>query len=318
MPEYTGKTNAAIRYFIDNPTATTHDCIRQLKGVSGRTARRARRYVLDNKIVGDGTITNCALPKILMFDIETLPIKAYTWDIGKVYLNPGNIIQDWCVLSWAARWLFDPYVESDVLSPEEAVMHDDTRILRGIWDLIDKSDIVCAHNGKYFDIRKLNARFIRSGFGPPMPYQVIDTFTESRKTFAFSSASLDYINKYLGNRRKIHTDFALWKACDRGEQDALDKMVEYNIGDVYALEEAYLILRPWIKSHPNVGAYVEAETTLCPTCGSDDLDMRGNDYYTQVGQYEAFRCCTCGAIGRLRKTLIDKGRRDVLGVSVAR
>jgi hypothetical protein len=63
-----------------------------------------------------------------------------------------------------------------------------------------------------------------------------------------------------------------------------------------ALEELYLKLRPWIKSHPNLGLYVEGE--VCPTCGSDQITWKGK-YRTPAGEYKTFRC-ECGAIGRSR------------------
>ena len=43
-------------------------------------------------------------PKILYFDIETLPIEAYVWDTFQVNIPAEAIKRDWCVLSWAAQW----------------------------------------------------------------------------------------------------------------------------------------------------------------------------------------------------------------------
>ena len=59
-------------------------------------------------------------PKILYFDIETLPIIAYTWRTWDVTIHNEQIIKDWCVLSWAAQWEGGE-VFGDVLTPSEAV-----------------------------------------------------------------------------------------------------------------------------------------------------------------------------------------------------
>jgi len=40
-------------------------------------------------------------PKILLFDIETAPILAYTWDIWDQNIALNQIKQDWFVLSWS-------------------------------------------------------------------------------------------------------------------------------------------------------------------------------------------------------------------------
>ena len=42
-------------------------------------------------------------------------------------------------------------------------------------ELIDKADIVIAHNGDKFDLRKLNTRFLFHELGTPSSYQSIDT-----------------------------------------------------------------------------------------------------------------------------------------------
>ena len=100
-------------------------------------------------------------PKILIFDIETMFMTVSVWGISfKQRIPADNIIEDWNALSWSAKWLFDSEIMSDVLTSEEAIARDDSRILKSIWKLLDESDIVIAHNGDKFDLRKLNARFI--------------------------------------------------------------------------------------------------------------------------------------------------------------
>ena len=47
-------------------------------------------------------------PKILVFDIETAPITAYTWGLHDQNIGLGQIKSDWYILSWAAKWYGDP------------------------------------------------------------------------------------------------------------------------------------------------------------------------------------------------------------------
>lgn len=254
--------------------------------------------------------------KVLILDIETSPMEVYTWGLYKQRISPNNVIKDWACLSWAAKWLCDSKIVSKSVNIREASAREDYRIIVDIWKLLDEADIVIAHNAKRFDIRKLNARFLQNGLKPPMPYQVIDTLVESRKAFAFSSNKLDYISNLVDGPAKDETTFDLWKRCVTGDKEALKEMEEYNRQDIVVLEDVYFAIRPWIKSHPNMGLYVESVEPVCPNCGNTDLTWRGH-YYTQAGRYRAFRCY-CGAIGRHRSTNIPKEIRPQMGRSTAR
>ena len=239
-----------------------------------------------------------ALPKILILDIETTPIAVWTWSLGNQYINPTSIIKDsngkyvdWYVLSWSAKWLYDNNVLSDVVTPEEARARDDKRIMMSIWKLLDQADIVIAHNGDKFDLRKLKARFISNAMVPPMPYKTIDTLKVARKEFAFSSNKQDYITKFLGLEEKLDTDFQLWVDCMNGNVEALERMEKYNRTDVVGLEEMYLKLRPYIKNHPNLA--VMMDDNVCSVCGSHSLVDTGKYYHTGASRYELFCCESC-------------------------
>jgi len=143
------------------------------------------------------------LPKILLFDIETALMEVYVWGLYKQYIPHTNIIKDesgnektWYCLSWAAKWLYDETMLSDIVTPDESIARDDSRILKSIWKLIDEADIVIAQNGDKFDIRKLNARFIVNEIYPPSPFRSVDTLKVARREFQFDSNSQDYLPKH--------------------------------------------------------------------------------------------------------------------------
>jgi len=250
--------------------------------------------------------------KILLFDIETTPMEVYVWGLfGNKYIQHGNIIKDWNVLSWSAKWLYDSKVMSEIQTPEDAINREDKNILKGIWELIEQADIVIAHNGDKFDLKKLNTRFQMNGYTPPAPYQSIDTLKVAKRSFAFSSNRLDYLGKFMTNKGKIETNFKLWTDCLRGDKKALKEMLRYNEEDVRLLEEVYMELVPWIKSHPNVGIYNDGE--VCPSCGSDDIQPNGGYYTTMVNQYESYRCGNCGSLSRkLKSELTAQDRKQLM------
>lgn len=279
------------------------------------SVRRYIRYLNRNT---ESTSKDEGFPKILIIDIETAPLMTTVWGVFKQRIPLENIQKEWFILSWSAKYLFDYEIMSDVLTPEEAVRNDDSRILKSIWNLIDEADIIIGHNVKKFDLRKLNARFIINDLMPPHPYRVIDTLLECKKYFAFTGYNLDYINKILGNKGKIHTSYKLWLKCISGDNDALKTMEKYNKNDVLITEDLYVAIRGWMKSHPNIALYYnEIEEEKCPTCGNKNLDWKGY-YYTTVGRFKSGRCNTCNAIFRSRQSDLTKEERKKLLTSVAR
>jgi uncharacterized Zn-finger protein len=259
------------------------------------------------------------LPKVLLFDIETSPLQAYIFQksVWKANVGSDQVISEWFMLCYSAKWLFDDKVISERLTGKEARDENDGRIVKGLWKLLDEADLVIAHNGDSFDVPNMNTRFIVHGLPPTSPYQTIDTMLVARKQFGFTHNSLNGLAKIFGFAPKLETDFDLWKRCVAGDDEALAYMQKYNIGDVEILEEVYMKLRPWIRSHPNLGLYVETDGAVCPNCGSEEIEWTDKFYYTQTGKYATFRC-KCGAFGRSRFTALSKSARKNLVVGLAK
>ena len=255
-------------------------------------------------------------PKILLFDIETSPMKVLTWGRWKqnIYLN--QTIDEWFMIAWSAKWLYDPNIMGSVLTPEEALNKDDSRITKEIWTLLDEADIIIGHNSKQFDTPKLNSRFIINGLTPPSPYRQIDTKEISARQFGFSSNKLDALAGYFNIEHKDDTNFQLWVDCLDGKQEALDYMLKYNKKDVAILEEVYLHLRPWAKNHPNLSVYLETHDTTCPYCASKNLHTTGDYHFTQVNKYEVLRCEDCGGISRKRLSSLTVNKKKNLVTSI--
>lgn len=254
--------------------------------------------------------------RILIFDIETSPMKAFVWRRWKQNIYLEQTISEWFMISWAAKWLGSQEILSECLTPEEILEESDDRITKQLWSLMDQADIVIAHNGKRFDVPKMNSRFILAGLPPTSPYIQIDTKEVAAKQFGFSSNKLDALAGYFNIEHKDDTDFDLWKRCIAGDQEALDYMETYNRKDVLILEQVYLKLRPWIKNHPNIGLYLEEDNMVCPTCGSNHLVEDNTFHYTSVNKYKVMRCTDCGAISRLRTTSYPKDKKKNLITSI--
>lgn len=244
--------------------------------------------------------------KILLWDAETSPLLCMTWGLYNQNINTDAIVQDWHFLSWSAKWLFSDEIHSDVLTSEEAKNHDDKRIIETLYSIINDADIVISHNGDRFDNVRLNTRIIYHNMKPLMPYQSIDTLKIAKNHFDFSSRKLDYINKYLGLPQKTDHNFDIWKKSYFGDAESLKKLKFYNIQDVRCLEDLFLKLRPFTRGLPNMNVYSEENVSICPSCGSNNLEMIGKFYYTSTGKYKQFECLDCGSYGRSRFTELSR------------
>jgi DNA polymerase elongation subunit (family B) len=259
--------------------------------------------------------------KILIFDIETAPLKAWVYQksVWKANIGSDKVISEWFMLTWSAKWLFEKKVMSDRLTSKEAINEDDKRIVKSLWKLLDEADIVIAHNGDNFDVPNLNTRFLLNDIPPPRLYQQIDTLRVAKKQFGFTHNNLDGLAKLFGFAPKEEVHFDLWVACREGEKRALMRMEDYNKRDVTLLEEVYLKLRPWIKGHPNLNLLIDDEDPRCPVCLSEDIHIDNNNYYmTGVSKFPVATCRSCGNSGRTRQSLVSKEKRKNMYVSIAR
>lgn len=257
-------------------------------------------------------------PKILLIDIETSLIKGRFWRTGKQYVGPDQIIDDWFIFGYSAKWLMADETMSDFVTAREAVKRDDKRVMVSAHKLISEADIIIGHNIKRFDMPKLKTRFFLNGLKPPMPYQLLDTLQVAYKEFAFSSAKLNYLGKIILSKEKLHTDYELWLKCEKGDQESLDYMEKYCKIDTELLEEVYIELRPWISSHPNLPVIIDAHDPCCPNCGSFEFTEDTGYYYTPQNRFEAIRCASCGAISHRKKSEITTEQRKVMLVPNAR
>lgn len=253
-------------------------------------------------------------PKTLILDIETAPILANVWRTWKENVGLEQIRADWYILSFSAKWLNAKKVFYYDQSKAEDI-EDDTALMAKMWDLLDQADFVVAHNGRKFDLKKINARFIMKGFPPPSPYVIIDTLDIAKANFAFTSNRLAYLTDALCEQKKLaHAQFPgfkLWKECLAGNKAAWAEMRRYNIQDTISLEELYLKLRGWDTNHPNVAALGDPDRITCPKCGSTHVIQKGYRH-TQVGRYARYQCQDCFGWSRGRAMLNTKEVRSNL------
>ena len=258
-------------------------------------------------------------PKILLIDIETAPILGYVWGLWENNVGLNQIKSDWYVLSWAAKWLDDPKVlYADLRGSKN--LENDKSLLQSIWRLLDDCDILITQNGKAFDTKKLNARFVLNGMKPPSSYRQIDTLLLAKKHFAFTSNKLEYMSDKLCTKYKKQVNrkfdgFRLWSECLKNNKEAWKEMEKYNRYDVLALEELYKKLQPWDNAI-NFDIYSDGIVEAC-NCGSLEL-VKNGFCYTASGRYQRYQCAKCGAETKGSKNLLSKEKKASLRRGVSR
>ena len=244
-------------------------------------------------------------PRVLIADIETSMMLGYFFGMWKQNIGVDCIIQDWNILSFSAKWLGSPTVLYQSLREQKNPVND-KGLCQSLHTILNNTDVVVAHNGKRFDMKKIRARMALNRMPPIPDVRIIDTLLESRKQFGFTSQTLMYLSDKFGPdglKKYDHGKFAgraLWIACQSGDQDAWDEMEAYNVPDVTSLEGVYLELRPWFQGAQNLGVFGEAhEGHTCPNCGGHHVKKDGKRH-TQVGVYQQYKCLDCGGYSRGR------------------
>lgn len=238
-------------------------------------------------------------PKIIHYDLETTLAKSYHFNYWKTNIGVKQMIEPSHMLSHAWAW-GDGEVVGDVLTREEVLAHDDERLVLQAWQLLDECDILVAHNGKRFDVKKVNGYFLKYGLPPPSPFKVLDTLEIAKKHFNLPFKSLEYLAKFLNVELKLDAGgIETWVGCDKGDQKALDTMMEYNLGDVVTLREIYKRLISWDNNGVNFSLYNDEHDFVCTHCGSDDILVMSDKFaYTPQRKYQVYRCNSCQAVLR--------------------
>ncbi|AJK27182.1 DNA polymerase exonuclease subunit [Acinetobacter phage vB_AbaM_phiAbaA1] len=290
MNMYEGKSGASISRELNIPERTVQDNLKKLK------VKIDINSIYDPDNIGKSIVDGA---KILFHDIETSLAVSYHFGQWQQNLGIKQQVYESHLLSHSWAWN-DGEVEGTILTPEEVLARDDSRLVFEVWALLDKCDIYVAHNGKKFDVKKLNGFFLKHGLPPPSPYKVVDTLQISRNKFGLPFHNLAYLAKFLDVTRKIeNSGIELWIDCAHGIQSALDEMLDYNKGDIITLREIYYKLIGWDNNAVNMSLYVPVDGLVCPHCASNKITKLHNKRArTAQRTYHVYRCTSCTAVLR--------------------
>ena len=223
---------------------------------------------------------------VQFLDIETSLINARVYSPGQQFVAAHQTSSYTTLLSVAGGTMYDLMTKGEKGVWSFANHHDkkafakdpldDTFVLRRIWDICDKAEVIIAHNAK-FDESWILGRFLQKGWPLPSKFSVVCSY-QGLSQFAFASKKLDQLSKQLNNTKKISTSFSLWDRCSNGDIKAFKQMEKYNRGDIY--DTLFKVYTRTCMYYPDYAVDFSDPTSEIPQCKVDGSELEWlDDYY---------------------------------------
>lgn len=234
-------------------------------------------------------------PRILFYDIETLPNRGYFWDLWNG-TNHKMVAKQKSIITIAYKFSDEKKVHLisalDFLKAYKKDPYDDRQILEAFLPILEQADYVVAHNGDKFDNKIIAGRLFFNNL-PPLPIlNSIDTLKLVRRHLNINSRRLEYIAQQLGFGQKGDIGIDDWIGAAEGCETSVKRMGEYNKKDVLLLEKIYYKLLPHTGLANKINHKHFNEDAVCPTCGGKDVHKRGY-YYTKATKKQRYSCKSC-------------------------
>lgn len=212
--------------------------------------------------------------KILIYDIETCRVEAKVWWTGKQYVGHKQLETEPKIITIAWKWLGEDKVHSLTWDKKQS----DKKLVKAFIKEYNKADMVIGQNNDRFDNRWLNARAMKYGFDINVFVKSFDIMKQTKRLFRLPSYSMAYITEFLGvTLKQSHEGIHMWDMIESGteeqQEEYLQKMVDYNVGDIVSTEEMYLKLRKYMGHKVHFGVLHGGEKWSCPSCGSEDVRL---------------------------------------------
>jgi len=247
-------------------------------------------------------------PKILIYDIETLPNKGFFWHPYDDRSLPLEFIQQSkAIITIAYKFVGD----RNVTLLTAKTPYNDKSMLEEFSKVWKEADYVLGHYIEGFDIPFINGRVMANKLDPLPPTPAIDTYKLAKKHFGqtLNSNKLDHLGELFGVGRKNKTGASLWVRCANGEAKAIKEMGLYNVQDVKLLEKVWNTMQPYVQSRLNMNHFSDLDGIVCSSCGSDNLQKRGVAV-TKAAKKTRLHCQDCGAWSTMKyETKKEKGSK---------
>ena len=185
--------------------------------------------------------------KILVYDIETSRVTAKVWWTGKQYVGHKQLIEEPKIISISYKWLGESKIHALTWDKN----HSDEKLITEFMEVYNSADMVVGQNNDRFDNRWINARAMKFGVHFNTFVKSFDIMKQTKRLFRLPSYSMDYITKFLNvENKQTHEGIKMWDMIQDGnkkqQKEYLQKMVDYNVGDIVSTEAMYVKLRKYM------------------------------------------------------------------------
>jgi len=220
--------------------------------------------------------------KVMIYDIETSRVTAKCWWTGKQYVNHTQLQTEPAIISIAWKWLGDDTVHTLCWDYN----HCDRAMLVKFLKEYNSADMVIGQNNDKFDNRWLNARAMKHNLWINTQIKSFDIMKQTKRLFRLPSYSMAYVSKFLGiTEKRSHEGILMWDMIEDGDMhqqaEYLQKMLDYNVGDIVTTEEMYYKLKKYMGHKLHFGVFNGQENYTCPDCGTSDVRLFKTTYTAQ-------------------------------------
>lgn len=218
-------------------------------------------------------------PKILFYDVETIPFQAWVFQCGKQVVSPKQLVKGHNtpdIICIGYMWSTDKKATSLIWDGKQ----NSKKMIKKFTKIAEKADVIIGKNNVRFDDKYVNTlRMVHDLAGNPEVMRKVDDLeSQMRRNFKLPSNSLEYISTLLGLGGKNSMQLSDWIAIVQDKCPvALKKMVTYCQKDVVDTKKIWDYCMRHFKDL-KLDHKRWSGKACCPSCGG--LDIISNGYYT--------------------------------------
>jgi uncharacterized protein YprB with RNaseH-like and TPR domain len=274
------------QYSSNKPRKKVQKELSEFLNVTKRTIRNYAREL--NLSIKASEIVN---DRVMVYDIETSRVKADLWWSGKQYVRHEQIRTEAKIISIAWKWVGEDKVHHLTWDKN----HCDKKMVQEFLKSYNKASMIIGQNNNSFDNKWINTRAAKHKLFVDRYVKSFDIYRMAKRYFRLPSYSMAYMAKYFGlTLKQSHEGLHMWDMIEYGnkeeQKEYLDKMVDYNKGDIVTTEELYVTLKQYFGSVTNNAIKQGLPKWGCPVSGSLDVKLL-KTIFTEQGTVQRILYC---------------------------
>lgn len=229
--------------------------------------------------------------KIMVYDIETSRAEFKLFWTGKQYVPHSAMKKEPKIISIAWKWIGNDEVHHLTWDKN----HCDKSMMIAFLKDYNKASMIIGQNNNSFDNKWINTRAAKHNLYVDRYVKSFDIYRMSKRYFRLPSYSMAFMAEYFGlTLKQSHEGLHMWDMIEDGNKDEqkeyLQKMVDYNKGDIVTTEELYMTLKPYFGSVTNNAVKQGLPKWACPVSGSTDVKLL-KTIFTEQGTVQRILFC---------------------------